>query len=215
MRKPLIVTTCVAAAGVVIAGLTPAVATAGDQTLKNDVRVVNSAAEAVPVVPQGVTQVTGTLQVDDADPLRVTTQGPVEVAPTAFDPVQRFRPMYLAPGDSHLTEVLVDVPAGRRFIAEHVSGQAVVSSNGWIKVNLHAEGQPGVIQMPMTPILGGSGPGGFISGEYSQQLTWYVDGPTRVTANVIRSDPEMAIATANPITLFGRLVDCPTCTAQS
>lgn len=130
-RKTLVVS--MVSAAIVAIAVAPGVA--GAAAGKQDVRVVNTATEPVPVAAQGVTQIAGTVNIgntpsvslsglptvdvknDAGDPLFVQTVG--GSSPSAEIPFQQF----LAVSQSGLGEDCdpVDVPTGKTLRIENVS----------------------------------------------------------------------------------------------
>jgi hypothetical protein len=122
----------VVSAAVVALAVAPGIAGAAT---KSDVRVVNTAAEAVPVAPQGTTQVAGTVNVgnsptvtiggmptvdvknDPGDPLFVQEVGDPGPAETPF---QRAGAIIVDDGESFGLENL-DVPDGKDLVVQYVT----------------------------------------------------------------------------------------------
>lgn len=158
----------------------------GDGGLR-DVRVINTQTEPVPVSPQGVQQVA------------VLPQG---------QPVSVQDPMVMAPGENLLQRELLTVPAGKRFVAEYVSGEPLIPDTGRIRVRVGPSTGPH-LRMPIQPSLGNEP--GLLRGQFSEVVHFVVDGPGSVTAEIQRVAPDSTTTIASPVILTGTLYDCPSC----
>lgn len=201
MSKPLFVRALAALALVVVgwAAIATNALSAPVEKIES-VLVTNDPSTPVPTAPQGTTQVAGTVGID-------ATANQVRLAP-AGELVQASQSMAIAPDETLLQQTLLDVPAGKRFIAQQVNGETVTTDTGSIRIQVSGTGTP-TFRVPVTPSHGDQS--GLKRSQFNEEMHFFVDGPGQVRATIFRNDPAIGAVTSHPVTIVGMLVDCASC----
>lgn len=200
----------------------PSLATAAIDSAK-DVIVRNTDAEPVPTRAIGTTQVdasgsTVTVQGSPsapAVPVQVTNQPP---AAPAEEHVQTFTEMTIPGGETHHRQVLLEVPAGKRFVARQLSGEVLTVQDGAIRAQVSAHNfnpnRSFTIALPLTPGLGNDAES-LNRGIFNEEMHFEVRGPGEVTGAVVRLGPKPDSTTGSGWVLVGTLLDCASCQPAS
>ena len=197
------------AAAALTTAVWPAWAAAAEN--KQDVRVVNTAAEPVPVAVQGTATVTGGVEVTNTPLVTVDTTTPLAVRDVdrARQPFQQTGFVTFNP-DATNAFADIDVPHGKRLVVEYVDGKAELPA-----------GQTAAF-LVQTTITGGTFTSHWLRGEgpravdgpepdefiVSQTARLYSDAGFLMRVGVSRGSPHTGTGSGQ-VTVSGYLVDLP------
>jgi len=145
-----------------------------------DVRVVNTAADAVPVSVQG------TAKIDTSSPIPVTLQGSAKIDTTNPIPVRDVDRRPQQPVQFTLFEPnprSYTVPTGKRLVIEYVSGAFGISSSGGAQAVVFLEVSPGSERhlFPGAPVSYNDGTAGGVTFAFSQSARMFAGPGTTIS----------------------------------
>jgi hypothetical protein len=189
-----------AAAGAAVAALLVAVPLQAAPPPKDDVRVINTTAEPVPVAVQGTPPVTVANSAAQAVPTR-NVDDPARTA------VQRTALLIVAAGTKFGSTPMYTVPAGKRLVIETGSVQSMLHAgvtNAMVNIRTFLGGNIGAYYLPQEPHGFFDGQGTMFTG--SQDLRVYADAGTNVDA-VVTLNTGTGLGARLEVSFSGHLVD--------
>lgn len=144
------VVSSIVAAAAVVTLLVPTFAGAADTN--KDVRVINTPAEAVPVAPQGTTQIAGSVNIGNTPGVQIANENPIEVNDVSADVLEPFVAgigegfqFVLIPDGALVGSDDFTVPEGKILVIEQVSGHLnLPSGQSPAVIDVRVDGGPGV-----------------------------------------------------------------------